>query len=68
MTDATPRTSEIGPSPRLAVDVMGTGPLLLFLHGIGGNRSNWREQLPAFAPHFTAVAWDARGYGGSEGL
>ncbi len=66
MTDATPRTSEIGPSPRLAVDVMGTGPLLLFLHGIGGNRSNWREQLPAFAPHFTAVAWDARGYGGSE--
>src|ERR1051326_3105027 len=62
MIEETLRTLHIGPAPRLAVDVMGGGPLLLFLHGIGGNRSNWSDQLPAFAPHFTAVAWDARGY------
>lgn len=35
---------------------------MLFLHGIGGNRTAWRQQLPAFAEHFTAAAWDARGY------
>ena len=25
----------------------GSGELVLFMHGIGGNRSNWRTQLPA---------------------
>ena len=52
--------------PRLAVDLAGNGPLLLFMHGIGGNRTNWRAQLPAFAAGFACVAWDARGYGGSD--
>ena len=28
--------------------------------------TNWRANLPAFAPHFACVAWDARGYGGSD--
>ena len=59
-------TEYIGPAPRIAVERMGQGPLLLFLHGIGGNRSNWRDQLPAMAQHFQAVAWDARGYGDSD--
>ncbi len=53
-------------TPRLAVTLAGSGPLLLFMHGIGGNRTNWRAQLPAFAPHFSCVAWDARGYGESD--
>jgi 3-oxoadipate enol-lactonase len=60
------RTILIEPRPRIAVDAAGRGPLLVFLHGIGGNRSNWRDQLPVFAADFTAVAWDARGYGGSD--
>jgi 3-oxoadipate enol-lactonase len=60
------RTILIEPRPRIAVDAEGRGPLLLFLHGIGGNRSNWRDQLPVFAAEVTAVAWDARGYGGSD--
>ena len=53
-------------APRLALDLAGQGPLLLMMHGIGGNRSNWRAQLPAFAPHFSCAAWDARGYGASD--
>ena len=53
-------------SPRLALNVAGEGPLVVCLHGIGGNKSHWDFQLPAFAAHFTAVAWDARGYGDSE--
>lgn len=61
-----PTPYRIAGTPRLAVDRAGSGPLLLFMHGIGGNRSNWRAQLPAFAPHFSCVAWDARGYGDSD--
>jgi 3-oxoadipate enol-lactonase len=63
---AAQRTILIEPRPRIAVDVEGRGPLLVFLHGIGGNRGNWRGQLPLFAADFTAAAWDARGYGGSD--
>ncbi|MBB3176973.1 alpha/beta fold hydrolase [Variovorax sp. Sphag1AA] len=59
-------TYRIPGTPSLAVDLAGAGPLALFMHGIGGNRTNWREQLPAFAPHFSCVALDARGYGGSD--
>jgi 3-oxoadipate enol-lactonase len=59
-------TERIGPAPFLAVDHTGSGELLVFLHGIGGNRTNWHDQLPAFGEHFHAVAWDARGYGGSD--
>jgi len=52
--------------PRIAVERVGEGPLVVFLHGIGGNRTNWRDQLSVFARDFHAVAWDARGYGDSD--
>jgi 3-oxoadipate enol-lactonase len=64
MTDI--KTERIGPAPMICVDHAGQGELLVFMHGIGGNRTNWRDQLPVFAGHFHAVAWDARGYGGSD--
>lgn len=53
-------------SPRIALRRAGSGPLVVFMHGIGGNASNWNAQLPAFAPHFACAAWDARGYGASD--
>jgi 3-oxoadipate enol-lactonase len=53
-------------TPRIACELAGSGPLVVFMHGIGGNRSNWRANLPAFAPHFACAAWDARGYGDSD--
>lgn len=59
-------TEYVPGSPRLAVDRIGSGPLVLFLHGIGGNRTNWHDQLPVFAERFNAVSWDARGYGLSD--
>ncbi|HJU12355.1 MAG TPA: alpha/beta fold hydrolase, partial [Candidatus Binataceae bacterium] len=52
--------------PRIAVDHAGSGHLVVLMHGIGGNRTNWHDQLPAFAAHFHAVSWDARGYGASD--
>jgi 3-oxoadipate enol-lactonase len=59
-------TIKIGPTPGISVDCMGKGELVVFLHGIGGNKRNWHDNLPAFAEHFHAVAWDARGYGESD--
>ena len=52
-------------TPRLALSCAGDGPLVLFLHGIGGGRVNWHRQLAALAPHARAVAMDLRGYGDS---
>jgi len=57
----------VGPAPRLSVTVAGEGPLVLFLHGIRGNRQNWAVQIDTFAAAgYKAAAWDARGYGDSE--
>ena len=60
------RTNFIPGIPRIAYDEAGAGPPVLFLHGIGGNRTNWGEQLLACATTNHAIAWDARGYGRSE--
>lgn len=58
--------------PRLAVSIAGTaaaggGPrrLCLFLHGIGGGRSNWQAELGLAGRVMSAAALDLRGYGGS---
>ena len=55
----------MGGAVPIAYERAGSGPLVVFLHGIGGNRSNWHAQLDALADEFCAVAWDARGYGDS---
>lgn len=54
--------------PRLAVTISPDmpGPLMLFLHGIGGNGSNWARQQCEMATRLQAAALDLRGYGGSE--
>ena len=41
---------------------------MLFLHGIGGNRTIFDDQLSAFAADWRAVAWDMPGYGDSAPL
>jgi len=56
----------VGPAPRIAVSVAGSGPLVIFLHGIGGNRAHWTAQLRFFSGRFRSAAWDARGYGDSD--
>jgi 3-oxoadipate enol-lactonase len=49
------------------VSVAGGGSVVIFLHGIRGNRRNWAGQLEFFSQHgFKAAAWDARGYGDSD--
>jgi 3-oxoadipate enol-lactonase len=60
------KTELVPPTPRIAVDHMGEGKLVICMHGIGGNRTNWHDQLPEFGRHFHAGSWDARGYGASD--
>jgi 3-oxoadipate enol-lactonase len=52
--------------PRIAFEVQGAGPAIVFVHGIGGNRSNWTDQIEAFASTHQVIAMDLRGYGSSE--
>ena len=35
---------------------------MVFVHGIGGNKTNWHRQMKALTDRFTVHAWDARGY------
>ncbi|WP_342129291.1 alpha/beta fold hydrolase [Hydrogenophaga sp. OTU3427] len=60
------RTIHVAGAPRIALELAGHGPLVLLMHGIGGNRTNWSGQSAAFAEHFSFAAWDARGYGLSD--
>ncbi|MGY8843035.1 MAG: alpha/beta fold hydrolase [Burkholderiales bacterium] len=53
-------------NPQIGYDEIGSGPPLIFLHGIGGNRTNWIDQQLSMADICTTISWDARGYGKSE--
>jgi pimeloyl-ACP methyl ester carboxylesterase len=44
---------------------LGQDTLCLFLHGIGGGRTNWVDQLQTVGTVMRAAAPDLRGYGGS---
>src|SRR3954454_3898764 len=44
----------------------GTGPTLLLVHGYPQTWYMWRKVLPALAEHFTIIAPDLRGSGGSD--
>ena len=48
---------------RWHVQIMGSGPVLLLLHGTGASTHSWRGMLPLLAPHFTLVAPDLPGHG-----
>ena len=45
------------------VQVMGSGPVLLLLHGTGASTHSWRALAPALAVSFTVVAPDLPGHG-----
>ena len=44
----------------------GAGPTLVLLHGYPQTWYMWRKLLPALAEHFTVIAPDLRGSGGSD--
>ena len=52
---------------RIAYTRLGKGPPVFLLHGyVGDGRAAWRYQIDGLSDHFTVVAWDAPGVGGSS--
>lgn len=44
------------------VQMAGTGPTLLLLHGTGASTHSWRDLLPILTQHFTVIAPDLPGH------
>ena len=53
-------------SPKICFNKIGAGETVIFLHGIGGNKSNWHTQMLHLSNICSTISWDARGYGDSE--
>jgi pimeloyl-ACP methyl ester carboxylesterase len=45
---------------------LGSGPPIVFIHGLSGSWQNWLEQLPVFAREHRAITFDLPGFGASE--
>lgn len=54
------------PFGKLHYEVTGSGPALLFAHGLGGNQMSWWQQIAHFAPSYTCVAFAHRGFAPSD--
>jgi len=50
------------PDCSIYYDVQGSGPALVFAHGLGGNHLSWWQQVAHFAPRYTCVAFAHRGF------
>ncbi|HEX5900184.1 MAG TPA: alpha/beta hydrolase [Solirubrobacteraceae bacterium] len=51
---------------RVNVVELGSGPPIVFIHGLSGSWQNWLEQLPVFAREHRVIALDLPGFGASE--
>lgn len=54
------------PFGNLHYEVTGSGPALIFAHGLGGNQMSWWQQVAHFSPRFTCVAFAHRGFAPSD--
>ena len=43
-------------------EVAGSGPAVIFAHGLGGNHLSWWQQIPYFCRHYTCVTFSHRGF------
>jgi pimeloyl-ACP methyl ester carboxylesterase len=61
-------TETTGPANGITMNYVrgGAGPTLVLLHGYPQTWYMWRKVLPALAEHFTVIAPDLRGSGGSD--
>jgi pimeloyl-ACP methyl ester carboxylesterase len=51
----------------LFYETAGSGPPLLFAHGLGGNHLSWWAQVPHFRGRFTCITYAQRGFWPSTG-
>ena len=50
------------PGCRIYYEVTGSGPAIIFAHGIGSNHLTWWQQVPYFSDRYTCVTFGHRGY------
>lgn len=50
----------------LYYEMTGSGPGLVFAHGLGGNHLSWWQQVAHFAPHYSCVSFAHRGFAPSD--
>jgi len=54
------------PDCRLYYEAHGSGPFLVFAHGLGGNHLSWWQQVPHFRERYTCVTFAHRGFAPSS--
>lgn len=54
------------PFGNLYYEATGSGPALVFAHGLGGNHLSWWQQVAYFAPRYTCVTFAHRGFAPSD--
>ena len=54
------------PDCRIYYEVTGSGPALIFAHGLGGNYMSWWQQVAHFAATHSCVTFSHRGFAPSE--
>ena len=54
------------PDCRLYYEAEGSGPVLIFAHGLGGNHMSWWQQVPHFRDRYTCVTFSHRGFSPSS--
>lgn len=56
------------PGSTLYYEVTGSGPAVVFAHGLGGNHMSWWQQVAHFAPRYTCVTFAHRGFAPSTAI
>lgn len=56
------------PGCRIHFEETGTGPALIFAHGLGGNQLSWWQQVGHFSQRYRCVAFAHRGFAPSSAI
>ena len=56
------------PDCTIHYEVTGSGPALVFAHGLGGNHMSWWQQVAHFSARYTCVTFAHRGFAPSSSI
>src|SRR6185436_5230104 len=56
------------PGCTIHYEVTGSGPAIVFAHGLGGNHMSWWQQVAHFSSRFTCVTFAHRGFAPSTAI